>query len=63
MEMSLFKREGKTFTKFKVTLKSFYKGWYFVLNFVYGIDVSKPVKKNSRYIYFEKEGDWINGKM
>lgn len=28
MEMSLFKREGKTFTKFKVTLKSFYKGWW-----------------------------------
>lgn len=29
----------------------------------YGIDISEPVKKNSRYIYFEKEGDWINGKM
>ncbi len=27
------------------------------------IDTSAPKKKNSRYIYFEKEGDWINGKM
>lgn len=25
------------------------------------IDTSEPIKKNSRYIYFEKEGDWING--
>lgn len=29
----------------------------------YGIDTSEPVKKNSRYIYFEKERDWINGEM
>ena len=24
------------------------------------IDTEKPVKKNSRYLYYEKEGDWLN---
>jgi hypothetical protein len=41
---------------------NFRKGWKGLLT-KYGIDTSEPVKKNSRYIYFEKEGDWINGKM
>ena len=57
MEMSIFKKDGKTYTRFKVTLKEF-KSWQALLGC---IDTSKPVKKNSRYIYFEKEGDWING--
>lgn len=61
MEMSIFKKDDKTYTRFKVILKEF-KFWRDML-IKYGIDVSKPVKKNSRYIYFEKEGDWINGKM
>ena len=41
---------------------NFRKGWKGLLT-KYGIDTSAPTKKNSRYIYFEKEGDWINGKM
>ena len=59
MEISIFKKDGKTYTGFKVTLKEF-KSWRYIL-IKYGIDTSKPVKKNSRYIYFEREGDWING--
>lgn len=62
MEMSIFKKDGKIYTRFKVTLKEF-KSWQALLEIKYCIDTSKPVKKNSRYIYFEKEGDWINGKM
>lgn len=24
------------------------------------VDISKPIKENSRYLYFEKTGDWLN---
>lgn len=41
---------------------NFRKEWKGLLT-KYGINTSEPVKKNSRYICFEKEGDWINGKM
>lgn len=61
MEMKILKKDGKTYTRFKVRLKEF-KSWRSLL-IKYGIDTSEPVKKNSRYIYFEKEGDCINGKM
>lgn len=61
MEMSLFKKDGKIFTRFKVRLKEF-SSWVVMLK-AYGIKISEPSKKSSRYIYFEKEGDWINGKM
>lgn len=60
MEMSIFKKDGKIYTRFKVRLKEL-KSWKDYLKLKYGIDTSKPVKKNSRYIYFEEEGDWING--
>lgn len=62
MEMSIFEKDGKAYTRFKVALKEF-KFWKALLEIKYCIDTSEPVKKNSRYIYFEKEGDWINGKM
>ena len=62
MEMSIFEEDGKTYTRFKVKLKEF-KSWQGLLEIKYCIDTSEPVKKNSRYIYFEKEGNWINEKM
>lgn len=62
MEMSIFEKGGKTYTRFKVKLKEL-KSWKGLLEIKYCIDTSEPFKKNSRYIYFEKEGDWINGKM
>lgn len=62
MVMSIFEKDGKTYTRFKVRLKEL-KLWKACLKSKYCINTSKPVKKNSRYIYFEKEGDWINGKM
>ena len=60
MEMSIFEKGGKTYTRFNVALKEF-KSWQALLEIKYCIDTSKPVKKSSRYIYFEKEGNWING--
>lgn len=63
MEMSIFEKDGKTYTRFKITLKEFKLKFLRNLLTKYGIDTSEPVKKNSRYIYFEKEGDWINGEM
>lgn len=62
MEMSIFEKGGKTYTRFKVRIKEF-KSWHALLEIKYCINTSEPAKKNSRYIYFEKEGDWINGKV
>ena len=61
MEISIFKKDGKTYTRFKIMLKEF-KSWKGLL-IKCGIDTSEPVKKKSRYIYFEYEGVWINGKL
>lgn len=59
MEMSLLKKDGKIWTKFKCSLKEFP---YFqaLLEIKYSIDTKEPIKKNSRFIYFEKEGDLLN---
>lgn len=59
MEMSLIKRDGKIYTRFKIPVKDF-KSVRKVLEIIYRIDTYAPVKENSRYKYFEKEGDWIN---
>lgn len=59
MEMSLFKKDGKVWTRFKCSLKEFTK-WQVFLEIKYCIDTKEPSKKNSRFIYFEKEGDLIN---
>lgn len=63
MEMSLFKKNGKSYTRFKVKITEFDR-FIGLLEIKYCIDTNKPVKQNSRFIYFEKEGDWtdwING--
>lgn len=57
METSIFERNGKNWTRFKVKVKELriyarlLKKW---------VDVNKPVKQSSRYIYFEVEGDLLN---
>ena len=58
MEMSLVKKDKKDWTRFKLTLKEFseLKG----LLDKFGIDTASPSKKSSRFIYFEKEGDFLN---
>lgn len=60
MKMSLFEKDGVTWTRFKMSTKNFWK-WRLHLKSKYGIDITKPVKQNSRFIYFEKEGDFLNG--
>lgn len=60
METSLFKKDGKIFTRFKVSSKQFLL-WKSYLKLKYGVDVENPSKKSIRYIYFEKEGDYLNG--
>lgn len=57
MEISLMKKDGKIHTRFKVRIK---ENWLLYLTAKYGINTEKPVKENSRYLYYEKEGDWIN---
>lgn len=57
METSIFERDGKTWTRFKVKVKELriyarlLKKW---------VDINKPVKQSSRYIYFEVESDLLN---
>ena len=57
VETSIFECDGKTWTRFKVKVKELQiyarllKKW---------VDINKPVKQSSRYIYFEVEGDLLN---
>lgn len=60
MDMSLFKKDGKVYTRFRVSLKRLPQ-WKTYLELKYGIDTDNPTKKNNRFIYFEKEGDYLNG--
>lgn len=61
MEMSLFKKDEMTWTRFKCSIKEFPQ-WQAFLEIKYCIDTKNPVKRNSRFIYFEKEGDFLNGR-
>ena len=58
MEISLIKKDKKDWTRFKLTLKEFSEVRGLLDTF--GIDTEKPSKKSSRFIYFEKEGDFLN---
>lgn len=60
MEKTLFEKNGTVWTRFKVKAKE-KTYWFAYLYTKYGIDVKNPVRQNSRFIYFEKEGDLING--
>lgn len=59
LDNSLFKRDGLIYTRFKVRVRE-KDNWLLYLSVKYGVDISKPVKENSQYIYFEKAGDWLN---
>ena len=58
MKISLIKKDKKDWTRFKLTIKEFSKVRGLLDTF--GIDTEKPSKKNSRFIYLEKEGDFLN---
>lgn len=61
MDMTLFEKDGKTYTRLKISIKNFWK-YKAYIKVKWGVDTDNPSKKNSRYIYFEVEGDLINGK-
>ena len=58
MEVKIFERDGERWTRFKVLL-SRYRGFKKLLD-SYGM--KEPVKKSSRYLYFEVKGDVLNNK-
>ena len=60
MEMLLIKKDKKDWTRFKLTLEEFSELKWLLDKF--GIDTENPSKKSSRFIYFEKEGDFLNGR-
>lgn len=55
MEISIIERKGKTYTRFKITQKEMREA--FIKRMVKGL---KPIKENSRFAYFEVEGDLLN---
>lgn len=57
METSIFERDGKTWTRFKVKVKEL---WVYSQLLKKYVDIKKPVRQSSRYIYFEVEGDFLN---
>lgn len=61
MEMSLFDRDGKTWTRFKIKVREL-PTWKSYARYTYGLFFDQPVKKNSRFIYYEAEGDYLNWK-
>lgn len=60
MEMALIKKDKKDYTRFKLTIKEFIELKPLLSKF--GIDVDNPSKKSSRFVYFEVEGDFLNGR-
>ncbi len=61
MDMTLFEKDGKPYTRLKISIKNFWK-YKAYIKVKWGVDTDNPSKKNSRYIYFEVEGDLLNGK-
>ena len=55
MEISVVERKGKTYTRFKIPQKEMREA--FIRRTVKGF---KPIKENSRFVYFETEGDLLN---
>lgn len=57
MEMSIFERDGETWTRFKFKVRELKIYAPIIGKFV---DIDKPAKKNSIYIYYECKGDLLN---
>ena len=57
METSIFERDGKIWTRFKVKVKELRIYARLLKKYV---DINKPVKQSSLYMYFEVEGDLLN---
>lgn len=57
METSIFERDGKIWTRFKVKVKELRIYARLLKKYV---DINKPVKQSSLYMYFEIEGDLLN---
>ena len=55
MEIGIVERKNKTYTRFKITQKEMREA--FIRRMVKGL---KPIKENSRFVYFEVEGDLLN---
>lgn len=57
METSIFKRDGETWTRFKIPVGDLTIYAPIIRKYV---DINKPAKKSSRYIYYECKGDLLN---
>lgn len=57
METSIFKRDGEVWTRFKIPVGDLMIYAPLIRKYV---DINKPAKKSSRYIYYECKGDLLN---
>lgn len=57
MEMTLFTKNKENWTRFKIGLKEIYTMLPKVL-----FALGEPTKKSSRFYYWEKKGDFLNGR-
>lgn len=58
MEMSLFTKNKENWTRFKIGIKEMKIMPSKVL-----LALGEPVKKSSRFYYWEKKGDYLNGRF
>ena len=55
--MSIFKRGGEIWTRFKIPVKDLAIYSAIIRKYV---DIKNPTKKSSRYVYYECKGDLLN---
>ena len=62
VEVSLFTKSKETWTKIKVSVKEINKMDMANPEFIIGLTkiIGDPIKKSSRYYYWELRGDYIN---
>ena len=57
MKTSIFERDGETWTRFKVPVRDLKTYAQIIRKYV---DINSPVRKSSRYVYYERKGDLLN---
>lgn len=58
MEVGLIKKNGETWTRFKVKTKSLPECTGLLKK--YHVDIEKPYRQSSLFTYFEAKGDLLN---
>lgn len=52
MDMTLFEKDGKPYTRLKISINNFWK-YKTYIRLKWGVDTNNPSKKSSRYIFLK----------